>query len=315
LETWADEEKLEFLRQIVPTVAPNDAPQILTFLDLYAGLRRKKHRSAQEIIAVETVRRQLGSAWEDVRKRMDQMLTTSGADELVPALEAGILTIDPLIQGEEFDLDLFLHAFVDQLASMLTHEHTYPLFDDFAGDLARAQIAEGMVEPAVTTSARGSQVAAAANFMSRLPAFPEATVADVLQVREDLRDALVRFRAGIANVTQTTERPFYEPGFRQEVEQIYVQHVAPSLLEIQESVRANAYLRRLLGAAVGDMQTILTGVITLAVTQAADLPPLIAGGAAALTTAARAAWEKSEGAKRVHEQQFYFLYRMEELLA
>jgi signal transduction histidine kinase len=118
----------------------------------------------------------------------------------------------------------------------------------------------------------------------------------------------------MVSMSEHTEQSFYESGFRDEVEQLYVQEVAPALLEIQEALQANAYPRQFLSAATEDLKTILTGVITFGVTRATELPPLIAGGAAVLTAAAQAAWEKSREAHRIKEHQFYFLYRTQDIL-
>lgn len=310
----AEDDRLEFLRQVVPSLSPDTAPQVLAFLEVYNDLRRKKRRSPQEIITVEKVRRVLDKSWGEVRPRIDDMLTSSGADELVPAIDAGLLDIDPLVTGDQFDMALFLQAFIDSLASLLTERDAYPLFDDFAGDLVRTRVAEGLIEPTRGSEVRGRQVSAATDFMSRLPAFPGASVSELLDIRSQLATPLIRFRAAMVSMSEHTRQSFYESGYRDEVEQLYVQEVAPALLEIQEALHANAYPRQFWSAATGDLKTILTGVITFGVTRATELPPLIDGGAAVLTAAAKAAWEKSREAHRVKEHQLYFLYRTQDIL-
>jgi hypothetical protein len=87
----SEDDRLEFLRQVVPSLSPDTVPQVLAFLEVYNDLRRKKHCSPQEIITVESVRRILDKSWGEVRPRIDDMLSSSGADELVPAIDAGTL--------------------------------------------------------------------------------------------------------------------------------------------------------------------------------------------------------------------------------
>jgi hypothetical protein len=168
--------------------------------------------------------------------------------------------------------------------------------------------------PTQSSEARGRQVAAAADFISRLPAFPAASVKEILDIRNDLRDPLVRFRAGMVGVTRMLNAAAYEAPFSGEVEQVYVEQVAPALAEISEAVKDNKYLRELLGEAVTDMKTIATAVLTLGITRTANLTPLIAGGAAAATAAVTAAWNTAAERKRIRSQHFYFLYETQRLL-
>jgi hypothetical protein len=175
-------------------------------------------------------------------------------------------------------------------------------------------MAEGLIVPTQSSQARGQQVAAAADFMGRLPAFPAASVAEILDIRNEIRDPLVRFRAGMVEVTQGLAVAAYETSFSGDVEQIYVAKVAPALLEINEAVRTNRYLRELLGEAITDMKTIIAAGLTLGFMGTADLAPLIAGGAAAATAAMTAAWNTAAKRRRIRQQQFYFLYGTQELL-
>jgi len=311
----SEDQKLEFLRQVAPTVSPSDAPNLVAVLDVYEALRSKRRRSRDEIVLVEKVRRQLDAAWVELRSKVDEILSGSGVEELLPAIEQGLLDIDPIVSGEDFDSELFLQEFVNRLFRSLLSPTAYPLFDDASGALVRAHVAEGLIEPLPASDSRARQVAAAASFMSRLPAFSAATLAEVLDVRKALSGPLVRFRAGVVEISELLTSRAFEEGFDAEVEQAYIQHIAPPLQEIEELVAANTYLRQLLGKTVADMKTTVTAVLTLGITRVADLPALIAGGAALLTAAASAALAKSEEAQRIRQERFLFLYRTQELLA
>jgi len=304
----SDDQKVDFLTQVLPSVSPKQAQQTLPLLSLYRQLRRERRRSREEIVLVERIRRQLNVAWEMIRERVDEMVASSGANELSPAMEAGLLEIDVLLSGQEdFSLDDMLQEFLDRLAQSLTDDAAYPLFDDEAGSLVAAHVAEGLIVPTQSAEARGRQVAAAADFMTRLPAFPAASVAEILDIRNALRDPLVRFRAAMVEVTEMLAAAAYETPFSGDLEQIYVEKVSPALLEVTEAVRTNRYLRELLGEAIMDMKTIATAVLTFGVTRTSDMAPLIAGGAAAATAAMSAAWNTAAERRRIRQQQFYLL--------
>jgi hypothetical protein len=308
-------QKIEFLRQVRPSIDPAQSEQVLNFLDLYSELRRKRHRSPAELVLVEKFRRQLDIAWEKLRERTEGMLAASGADELTPAMESGLLEIDLLLdERDDFSPGDMLDEFLDRLATALTHTAVYPLFDDAAGSLVQAHVAEGLIVPTASSEARGRQVAAAADFMSRLPTFPAASIKEILDIRDELRAPLIRFRAGMVGLTRMLTAAAYEKPFSGEVEQVYVEQVAPALAEISEAVKDNKYLRELLGEAITDMKTIATAVLTLGITRTASLTPLIAGGAAAATAAMTAAWNTAAENKRIRRQHFYFLYETQRLL-
>src|SRR6266508_1224796 len=308
-----EHQKLEFLRQVAPSISPSIVPDLVAVLDTYEALRAKRRRSREEILIVEKVRRQLDAAWVELRPKLDELLSRSGVEQLLPAIEQDLLEIDLIVSGNEFDFEWFLHEFVDRLLRSLLSPIVYPLFDDTSGALVRAHVAEGLIEPRPASDSRAKQVAAAARFMSRLPAFPQATVAEVLDVRKALSSPLVRFRAGITAISELLASRAFEEGFEAEVEQAYIRHIAPSLQEIEEAVAANTFLRQLLSKAVGDMKTIVTAVLTLGITRVANLPALIAGGAAVVTATASAVLAKSEEVQRIRQEQFYFLYRTQEL--
>jgi hypothetical protein len=147
-----------------------------------------------------------------------------------------------------------------------------------------------------------------------MPAFPGASVSDVLDIREELREPLIRFRSAMVDVTQSLAPKAYEGAFAGEVEQIYVEKVGPALLEISEAVQANRYLRELLGEATTDMKTILTAVLTFGVTHTSDMAPLIAGSAAAASAAVTAAWNTTNERRRIRQKRFYLLYETQQLL-
>src|SRR5205823_9575410 len=73
----------------------------------------------------------------------------------------------------------------------------------------------------------------------------------------------------------------YDEDFPAEVEDLYIQRVAPALQEIADLVRNNSYLRQLMRAAVGDAKSMLTAVLTMGVAALVGLPDLVAAAFAA----------------------------------
>ena len=94
----------------------------------------------------------------------------------------------------------------------------------------RAMVAEGKVADA--HAARSNEAATAGRLIAGLDAFPRAAMDDLLDVRRQLEQPLVRFRAALATVTAQFESAAWDEGFDREVEDLYRRQVAPALLDV-----------------------------------------------------------------------------------
>jgi hypothetical protein len=201
-------------------------------------------------------------------------------------------------------------VFVEKLGDILSGGITYPLFDDRAGDLIRAGIAEGLFAPSASALHRGRVVGAASEFMHYLPAFPPASVAEILDVRRELQRPLVRFRAAMVQIGRTINAASHEEEFRSEVERIYREEVGPAIEELRDAVETNKYLWRLVGQTLKEdlPKWLGAGVLALAVTPTKHVDDLIVAGATVAQPAVRAAWEKIVSSRAIRRHQYYFLY-------
>jgi hypothetical protein len=316
LDGLDEDGKLGFLQDITNLLEPASGPQVEAVIRTYRELRGRKHRQPNEIKQVGLLRTQLlRDAWATMIQETNVFLDTTGIAALRPAVAAGLLRIDPLLAGREYDEELFTLAFVERLGAILNDRRAYPLFDQQTGELVEASIAAGIFGSSETADRRGRQASAASGFLDKLPAFPNASVAEVLDIRKELGRPLAAFRSGVARLAELIESPSYSGQFDEEIQEIYVRDVAPALAEIDELVRANRDLVSLLGSSAGDLKTMLTGVITFAVARGMHTSDLIAGGVAGVAAVLRAAADVKAEGRRIKANQFYFLYQTQELLA
>jgi hypothetical protein len=305
---------ISLLREVGPLIEP----KAVAGLDLYDELQRKRRRTREELQAVIQMKQMLLGFAGEFLSTVDELLDQAGAAEIVPALEAGLVTIDPLVrEGDQGD-DALFNAYLDRLRELLAGGQAYPLLDDQAGDLVRAAVSEGAFELGPTAMRRGKQVTAASQFMAQLPAFPGASIAEVIDIRDRLRPPLVRFRGAMVEMERLLVSAAHEAGFAAEVEELFLEKVAPALEEIGEAVADDKYLRQLLRAAAADAKTYSSGGLTLAVALFAHVPQLVATaagiGAGALSAAGRAAWMRSVGRRETERHQLFFLYKLGRLL-
>jgi hypothetical protein len=305
---------LAFLREVVPIV---DA-QAVVALDAYEQLKHRKGKTRDEMQAMLHMKRMLREFAEDWTGKVEELLTNAGADELVPAIEAGLVTIDPLVRKRDVSDDALFNAYIIRLRELMKTGHAYPLLDDQTGDLVRAAVNEGAWELGAAAKRRGKQVTGASRFMERMPTFPEASMAEILDIRERLRPPLVRFRAAMIEIERLMDAAAHDQEFEEEIADLYLEKVAPSLQEIDEAMQDDKYLRHLAGALVGDAKSFVSGGLSLAVAMFAQVPNLVAVatgvGVGAATAGVQAAWNSSQGKREVERHQLFFLYKLGSLL-
>lgn len=195
---------------------------------------------------------------------------------------------------------------------------THPMFSQLGGGLARAMIREGKIEGAELAPA--SQVGVAGQFISGLPAFPDAPMDVVLDARERLRRPLRRFRGGVTRISRELgDIHAVDERFRAAAADLHREHVAPALEEIDTLAHESGLLTALARASpkvARDVGLAAGPIIALAVTSGAGVEQLAAqsaaaalgAGATALDLLARATASRRDAQDRRVRNEFVFLY-------
>jgi hypothetical protein len=257
----------------------------------------------------------LDNSSEEVVEGLDEMLEQAGADELGYAMSRGVVHLHGLgvERASENDfMDVVISGISDLLAdSVGAGARTFPLFDDDAGGLVRAMVAEGKVS--VQNPARSAEAGTAGRLIGGLQAFPNATMEDLLDVREALTGPRVRFRSALSGLTAEFENASWDEDFDREVADLYRRSVAPALLEIEETLDALGARATLLRLA--SHERLIPAATTLGLAAAAavgyaDLPAAVysAPVAPALAAGAKEALRRTEIAATAASNSFYFLH-------
>jgi hypothetical protein len=323
---------MALVRQLGPTLDPQAAEAFAH----YDELTRKRRPTREEKRQIAQFRDLLAQGSEELFAKSREILAEAGANELLPAIQAGLVQVDPVIRGtddavaevasavamaagvEAANDSLIAESFMARVRDLLADPFAYPLFDEMVGEIVRSHVAEGLFEVGTVTTRRGKQVTAASRLLETLPAFPAASIEEILDIRQELLGPLTNFRAAVAEMERLIQSAAYDADFPAEVEDLYLEKVAPALQEIAELVRDNSYLRQLMRAGVGDAKSILTGVLTMGVAGLAGVSHLAAAAlAAGVPTAAaalRSALATKTAQREIEGHHLFFLYRTEELL-
>ena len=309
----SDSLMLELARQVGPMIDPTFS----TTLQKYDELAAKNHKTRSDMQTLIGFRRIVSKGAREILLVAEGLISDAGGDELLPAIEAGLVTVDPLFREDGTDRDL-MDVYLERLQELLNDGHAYPLFDDQIGSLVRQAVAEGAWELGATPTRRGKQVSAASQIIEQLPAFPGASVSEILGIRDELRAPLVRFRSAVTEMARVIASASYEGDFAAEVDELYLQHVAPALQEISELVEDNGSMRQLARTVLGDAKPVAAAVLTLGMTLGADLPRLVSAafnvGVPLTAAVAQGAWTQMAATREIERRQLFFLYRTAKLL-
>jgi hypothetical protein len=288
---------------------------VATVINIYQQLRMKKRRSRQEILAYHKVKKQLDKVRENFGAVAEKLLVDAKADDLFSALQSGMVEI----QSFDFNKDTVAEQYVSVISEAVLSGQTYLLLDDFTGNLIRLAIKEGLIVPLGTTIIKAKQTGLSSGLFERLPLFDDATVDEIIDIRKELDQPLIRFRSAIIRFSRTIEYGPWESEFHHEIEQVFIEHVEPAILEIEEAYKANQYLVSFVKK-LTDKPLIIpsSSAIGFFISQASNLPDivtqslsLVAGGAA-IGLDAIIDWHQKN--KEIKKNQLYFYYRVRKSL-
>jgi hypothetical protein len=198
------------------------------------------------------------------------VVESTGAGELAPALDAGIVTVasvggdlesallmatgrsDPVATGRE------VHAWVHAIKQRMIDPQVRLLFDDQSEDHVRLLLREGVIAPNAVGLRLAGTAAVGAGLVSRLPAFPHVPMDELLDFRRDMAAPLTRYRAAVSRFSGQLPT-LANAQLRDGVSQLWEAEVAPALLEIDETLGDSSFLKEAARAASKNVGEYLAG--------------------------------------------------------
>lgn len=215
--------------------------------------------------------------------------------------------------------DAMCDKFLARLQSAISSPKTYPLFDDFTGDLVRLGLKEGRLHTTPAQTERAKHLGLAANLLERLPSFDNATSKELIDIRRELETPLIKFRAAMIEFSGEIGSASWDADFPIEADKVFRQKVEPAISEIEEAVQNNSYLKALVWCAVEKpVEIATTSGLGLMMSKATFLGDAALGamgmGAGAGVIALRAWQEHIEKRKDIENNQVFFYYKAQNLI-
>jgi hypothetical protein len=276
------------------------------------ALERKKRKTVEEHYRLRGLTAALKSSGDDMAKVVEDILTKAGVEELGTAVAAGVLDLDPLGFDEGGKSERVGERVTSLLAEVVAPgSTTFPLLDEDTAGLLAAMVKEGVAPvPAIGHLA---QPAIATRWIGEMQAYPFADMKAVLDLRETLKDPLVRYRQAIIEVSDAFRNSPMSEAFGREAGDAYRKNVTPELLRLEELAKDKAVLALLRHAATSDQLAKVTGAaLGFVGASQADMPQLVGAAAGVgVSTVASIVARRKDLSKQQRRSAYFYLFELE----
>jgi hypothetical protein len=303
-------QKYEILMGFVPTIASLNPDSVDLFELQKMQLLLQKNKvllTKKEKLKIARFNDFFPTLWNNMSESFNRILKGFGFDELELAANSGFLELQPfLTTGTQQNLEEFL-SFIEE---MLNSPTTHPMLDELISNLVKQALREGKMSVGSGITRRGKQIGLVADLFDRLPIF-DVRMDELLDLREELQNPLIRFRAEMVNLSNDIESASWDEDFPADVQQTYQHKIAPALLEIEEKLQSTA-LKEFLTRRIVEKWEFAAGSVGAAVL-GASISPLAGIGAAMLATGIFIKSGQSELKEKIQEIErngLYFYYKV-----
>lgn len=228
--------------------------------DVLALLSRPEAMRHPEVAELARgLRASMAEAQAGLAGTVEQMLVDSGAEELLPAIGSGLVTLSASGFTDETaaDTDAVMENWLALLRALLVDTKTRLLLDDQVGSLAASLIREGHVEPHRLTMRHAGQAAVGSGLVARLPAFPDAPLDEILDLRGDLAAPLGRYRSAVVRLSDRLQAGPFDKDLSGEIDDLWGTDVQPALDQIGDGLHDHGLVREIARSARQDVKTLI----------------------------------------------------------
>ena len=312
------DEKIILASELLKVMDKDNTNYSNDLINTYLTLKKIKHKNKQQL----QFYLKLESSINEIAKVALKFSSEKGGNELNKLIENERLEIryfDSYLIANDKDFDnYFKEEYLKNLKQILTDGNNYPLFDDGISGLVNAAIKEGVIDVSSRNIITGKRAGLATGVLLYLPNFEKASVDEIIDIRKELEKPLIFFRSTIIEVTEKIKSEQWTDEFSYEVEDFVNSRVKPALLEIEQQIRENSYLRRLINIDGKDLINIvglgLFGLGISAISPLIDLSkaPLYLSGLG--VHAIKEFIDYKKDLSNIKNNSFYFVYQVQKML-
>ena len=343
LPRFGREERLEMFRQLIPTIKNRlshlDPVAVETLALNYIEAASKSNPTASERALVQSFESNMAHMLQGFSNMARQFLDShSEFKELTRAVGSGLLELKSFGMGRSLgesagrflnDMyvrsktpeDIFEPSFIndifwdlcDEISKAVQSPTSYPLLDDTSGEIVKILVDRAEISLSQQHVARAQHIGLAAGLLERLPQFESAKVDEILDIRRELSQPLVRFRSAVMGISTDFKAASWDAGFALEVEAAFRQQIEPTVQELEESVTSNKYLLEL-AQLLPERALLVPGgsALGMALSNFSSLPEIfsqllgVGAGASLLAGDAYKKWRQKHQEHQGHQLFFYY---------
>jgi hypothetical protein len=242
------------------------------------------------------------------------MVEASGASEILPAIDAGIVRLVDLGRAG----DEMVEEWAEHMRRLLTDNRSRLLFDDKVGSLIRHLIETEGIETTGLPLKHAGEAAVGSGLIARLPVFVDPPIDEIIQLRSDLQVPLRKYRSAAGRLANRLHLAPYETGSADEIDDLFRSEVEPALDELQEGFATHGLIReasRSLGKDVSSLATVGSGAILyMALNSTAVLDSwaaaLVGVGAAGAQALASGKMASAQSKRELESRELFYLYEV-----
>lgn len=317
---------IKLIEQILPLAQLNDTnfyeesyPVIKEFSNI---IHSKKYKSIPYVKKLE-IQRQLRSFAIEICEVMLSLVGEQHGNELQILINKGQVEIEKFNHSLG-DLDLCVKEYCDLLTKSI--QTSYPLFDTQSNDLMKAAVNSRIVNLSSIDKQKITHAGLTDNYIQKLPSFSEASMDELIDIKNELSKPLTRFRGKMLEYSESIQSMPWDTDFESECELLYNKEVVPALLEIDEITKDGSFIKNLGRKFLTDegvwkstgglVVSIAAGGVISALNNAisSDTAMMVTGGAYAATKIASAYEEYTANKREIERKDMYFYYKAGKLL-
>lgn len=283
-----------------------------------AGLRPDAAGLGEVADALDRAKEQADSGMAELRQVAEQLRVDSGVAELETVLDQKLVRFNENVTISE-DFEAVTWAFVDELKRYLQDPTKFVLLDDEMASLARSLIDEGHVHLPERTISNASDAALGTGILARLPAFPSVPLDEIVDLRNDLTEPLIRYRRKVSHLRGELQTGPFDQHIEAEIDSVWRNEIDPAIVEIREAMAGHGLIREVLRSAGGNLGDFVKGVglpagLTVFSADMLDLNTALskglAGAAATAPTVAKAVLSRQAVRAKARTHDLYYLYEV-----
>jgi len=312
-----EKEKIKFITEIFPIIDRDEKnlKNLNLFISEYERLSKKKRKVGDDLKIYLMIKKGLDESWKILKDGIEERFDYQEFKLLEPLIDNQILKINTIIKNEEdLENDKFCELMQENIQDSINNENYYPLFDEDIGNLARAMAKEGYIQISDIDKSRSTHVGITSNLLSRLPQFGDLSIDELIDLRKDLNKYLVRFKSAMIEYSDIIETLPWDKDFKKECEKIEDLKILPEILNIEECVKSNKYLKKLVTTITSEPLTTSSATgLGLLITQLSALPTLanislgFASGSAIALGKSFSSWKRERN--DIERNKLFFYYK------